>query len=66
MSKLTYEKAQLELQEILKVLEFEQPGIDELNKKLKRAAELIKYCKQKLRETQTSVDEIIDSIDEEG
>jgi len=65
MSKITYEKAQEELQEILESLESNLVGMDELNKKLKRAAELIKICKNKLRETEMAVDEIMKSIDQE-
>ena len=62
MSKLTYEKAQKELDEILTLLESQTIGIDELNKKLKRAAELIKFCREKLRETEDSVTKIVNEI----
>lgn len=62
MSRLTYEKAQNELDEILGLFESQTIGIDELNKKLKRAAELIKFCREKLRETEESVNQIVDEI----
>lgn len=62
MSRLNYEKAQKELDEILVSLESQSIGIEELNKKLKRAAELIKFCRQKLRETESSVDEIMNEL----
>lgn len=62
MSRLTYEKAQKELDEILGLFESQTIGIDELNKKLKRAAELIKFCRERLRETEESVNQIVDEI----
>ena len=47
----TYEEALKELQEIVGLLQEEAVSIDDLSDKVKRAAELIKYCKEKLRST---------------
>jgi exodeoxyribonuclease VII small subunit len=64
MSKLNYERAYNELLEIVQEIEQNQVGIDELNKKLKRAADLIKFCKNKLRDTESKANELINQIDE--
>lgn len=64
MSKLNYERAYNELLEIVQEIEQNQVGIDELNKKLKRAAELIKLCKNKLRDTESKANELMNQIDE--
>jgi exodeoxyribonuclease VII small subunit len=64
MSKLNYERAYNELLEIVQEIEQNQVGIDELNKKLKRAAELIKFCKNKLRDTESKANELINQIDD--
>lgn len=47
--KHTYESAQKELQEILAQLQNQQVSVDELSALVKRAAELIGFCKEKLR-----------------
>lgn len=54
----SYENAMQELQEIVDQLQEETIGIDELSAKVKRAAELIQFCKQKLRATESDVNDI--------
>ena len=54
----SYEKAMKELQEIVDQLQGEAIGIDDLSEKVKRAAELIQYCKEKLRTTDSDVKNI--------
>lgn len=63
--KLTYEAALNELQMIVSEIEDQGIGIDELSKKVKRAAELLKFCQQKLRQTESDVNEILSQFDEE-
>jgi len=48
---MTYEEAITELQNIVDGLENETIGMDELSEKMKRAKELILYCKGKLHKT---------------
>ncbi|OYT15710.1 MAG: exodeoxyribonuclease VII small subunit [Bacteroidetes bacterium 4572_77] len=62
--KITYESALNELQNIVAEIEGEEIGIDELSKKVKRAAELLKTCQQKLRQTEEDVNEILAQFDE--
>jgi len=62
--KLTYDSALNELQEIVNEIESEEIGIDELSKKVKRAAELLKFCQEKLHQTEEDVNEILSQFDE--
>lgn len=62
--KLSYDIALSELQLIVAEIEGEEIGIDELSKKVKRAAELLKYCQEKLQQTEQDVNEILSQFDE--
>ena len=56
---ISYEKAMLELQEIVQAFQEEVVSIDQVSEKVKRSAELIKYCQEKLRRTEKEVDELL-------
>jgi exodeoxyribonuclease VII small subunit len=56
---LTYSTAQFELEQILADLQNEQTGIDELAEKVARAADLIAFCKTKLRATEEEISRIL-------
>ncbi len=60
---LTYENAYRELQEIAEEIEMESVSVDLLAEKVKRAALLIAFCQQKLRATETEVNNIIRQMD---
>lgn len=62
MAKLSYEKAYKELEDLLSDLKEEKIAVDKLADKIKRASELIKFCKDKLRNTE----EEIASLNEES
>ena len=49
---ISYDKAMKELKMIVGQLQDEAVSIDDLSNKAKRAAELIKYCREKLRRTE--------------
>ncbi len=55
-TKLTYESALLELQGIVTQLQEEAVGMDDLSEKVSRAAELLAFCREKLRETEEKVE----------
>jgi len=59
---ITYTQAYDELQRIVKEMENSQISIDHLDNKIKRAAELLKVCKDKLFKTEKSVQLILDEI----
>lgn len=48
----SYQSAMEELQTIVGQLEANAVSIDELSEKVKRAAELVKFCQEKLRTTE--------------
>jgi exodeoxyribonuclease VII small subunit len=60
---LTYETAYSELQLIAGEIEMEAVSVDLLAEKVKRAAVLIEFCQQKLRATETEVNNIIKQME---
>ncbi|RMF27397.1 MAG: exodeoxyribonuclease VII small subunit [Bacteroidetes bacterium] len=54
----TYEAALNELQQILTELQSGSARIDELGTRVQRAAELIAFCRQKLRDTEAQVENL--------
>ncbi|OYT11882.1 MAG: exodeoxyribonuclease VII small subunit [Bacteroidetes bacterium 4572_112] len=63
---LKYDDAMLELEELVREMEYGEISVDELSEKIKRSAFLIKYCKSKLKSTEEDVAEIIKEMSEEG
>lgn len=62
--KFSYEKAKAELETILEKLEQGETGIDELSKLVKRASELIRLCREKLRKTDDEVQGVLKGMEE--
>ena len=58
--KMTYDTAMVELTGILRELEDETLSVDNLVMKVKRAKELVKYCREILLRTEEEVQEILD------
>ena len=58
--KISYESALSELQELVTDLQGEAVSIDDLSEKAKRAAELIKFCREKLRHTDQELKGLFD------
>ncbi len=66
MSKaITYTEAIEELETIVSEIENASIGVDELSEKVKRAAELIKFCRSKLTATEKEVGSILKSLETE-
>ena len=63
--KTSYQEAFNELQTILARIENDELDVDELTKHVKKASELIKFCKNKLFETETEIEKIIKEMDTE-
>ena len=59
MSKPTYTEAFEELQRIVEEIEEGAISVDELSARVKKAAELIKICKDKLTTTEEDVNEVM-------
>jgi exodeoxyribonuclease VII small subunit len=51
----TYQSAWTELQKIVNDLQGGSVGIDELSNKIERAAELVRFCRERLRSTEDAV-----------
>ena len=60
---MTYTAAFDELQQIVSDMEDGEITVDELAVKVKRAAELIKICKQKLTSTEEDVNAILKELE---
>ncbi|MBK9335900.1 MAG: exodeoxyribonuclease VII small subunit [Lewinellaceae bacterium] len=56
---LTYDSAHAELQQIITELQNEAIGIDELAARIERASVLILFCREKLREVEGKVQEML-------
>ncbi len=61
---LTYNEAITEIDAIIDKIENQELNIDELSENVKRVAELLKFCKLKLRKTEEEVQKIINDLDE--
>ena len=64
--KPAYSEAFQELQEIVTDIEDGQIDVDALSEKVKRAAELIRICKEKLRSTSEDLQQILKELEESG
>ncbi len=59
----TYGEAMQELQDIMSRIEDEDIDVDILLEEVKRAATLIKFCKDKLQKTNVEIQKILDKIE---
>jgi exodeoxyribonuclease VII small subunit len=59
----TYAEAFAELQQIVSEIEEGHISVDELSEKVKRAAQLINICKEKLSSTEEDVNKILKDLD---
>jgi exodeoxyribonuclease VII small subunit len=62
---LTYSKAYAELESIVSQIENEEIEIDKLTEKVKRASELLAFCKEKLKKSEKEVSNIMKEIEGE-
>ena len=62
--KETYQEAYEELEMIVDEIEGGEISVDELSEKVKRAAKLIKTCKNKLTSTEEDVNKILQELQE--
>ncbi|MCK9218798.1 MAG: exodeoxyribonuclease VII small subunit [Bacteroidales bacterium] len=62
---ISYTEAFKELQSLVNDIESGEISVDQLSEKVKRAAQLIKICKDLLTSTETDVNQILKEIEEE-
>ena len=58
----TYEEAYAELQEIVKEIENGDVNVDVLGEKVRRAGELMRFCKERLLKTEQEVQQVLKDI----
>jgi exodeoxyribonuclease VII small subunit len=63
--KQTYTEAIEEIEDIVNKMENEELDVDELTVQVKRAAQLLKFCREKLYTTESEVEKIIKEIEKE-
>jgi len=62
--KLNYSEAVEEINKILSQIENGNPDVDEITGMVNRALDLIKQCRQRLRDTETKINSSFDEQDE--
>lgn len=62
---LNYTQAFEELQSIISEMETGEISVDELTEKVKRATVLITFCKDMLKSTETDVNKILKTLEDE-
>lgn len=63
---LTYSEAYNELQQIVKQIESGEISVDDLLIKVKRATELINFCKSKLTTTEADVNKLLSDLEQKN
>ncbi len=63
LKKMNYTQAKNELEQIVTAIESGKLDIDALTNSVKRASELISFCKQKLTKTDKELQKILDDIE---
>lgn len=63
-NEMTYSQAITELESIVAEIEQDDVPVDELLEKVKRASELITFCKAKLTKTEDEVHSVLESMQE--
>lgn len=63
--KISFQEAKEELEDIIKQLENQELPVDQLTETTKRATVLFQICKDKLHSTETEVETILKSLDED-
>jgi len=61
----TYKDALNEIENIIAEIEDETIDVDVLSEKVKRAADLIKYCREKLVKTEKEVEKVLEEFEKE-
>ncbi len=61
-----YKDALEEIESIVNEIESETVDVDMLTEKIKRAAFLMKYCKQKLRKTDDEIRRVLDELESDN
>ncbi len=61
---LSYKNAMAQLEEIVRKIENEEPDVDELSTLVKKASELMNFCKKRLKSTEEEINETLEKLKE--
>ena len=61
--KITYAAAKVEIEKIVKMIESDELDVDQLTKHVKRASELVEFCKKKLTETDKELQKVLEQLE---
>lgn len=59
---ISYKEAKAEIEKIVALIESDELDVDQLSTKVKRASELVAFCKQKLTETDAELQKILEEL----
>lgn len=61
---ITYKEAMAQLEQIVHKIENEEPDVDELSVMVHKAAELMQFCKTKLKSTEDEINQTLEKLKE--
>lgn len=61
---MTYKEAITRLEEIVRLIESQEPDVDELGVLVKEAHTLTEFCRKRLRNTETEVEAALEKLKE--
>lgn len=61
---ITYKEAMAQLEQIVHRIENEEPDVDELSAMVKKASELMQFCRQKLKATEEEINQTLEKLKE--
>ncbi|WP_373523412.1 exodeoxyribonuclease VII small subunit [Aquiflexum sp.] len=61
---ISYDKAVARIEEIVNLLESGEKGMDELSELVQEATKLVKFCKNKLRTTESEISKALEDNEE--
>lgn len=59
---LTYKEAMAQLENIVRKIENDEPDVDELSGMVHKAAELMQFCKEKLKGTEEEINAALEKL----
>jgi len=66
VAELGYEEAMADLEGILAELEAEESDLDGLARRVRRAAELVRHCREKIHATEMEVEKVLKELPAEA
>ncbi len=62
-AEMKYSEAMEELEQILEELEADEIDVDELSRRVGRASELVRLCRQRLQHSKTEIEEVVADLE---